>query len=85
MLCVSEPLSVLMLAAGAVAVLLPVKQSADFMQRWLGDATLQKSVQAVLVDDTGRHNIDGQIDSAGEGCLGHSIHSPNHWASHDVC
>jgi hypothetical protein len=50
-----ELLSVLALTVGAVAVLLPVKQSADFMQRWLGDVTLQKSVQAVLVDDTGTH------------------------------
>jgi hypothetical protein len=44
---------VLALAAGAVAVLLPVKQSADFLQQWLGDETLQKSVKAVLVDNTG--------------------------------
>lgn len=34
-------------------MLLPVRQSADFVQRWLADTTLQQRVQAVLVDDTG--------------------------------
>lgn len=44
---------ILPLAAGAVVVLLPVKQSADFVQHWLADTLLQQHVQGVLVDDSG--------------------------------
>lgn len=40
------------LSARRVAVLLPVRQSADFVQHWLADSGLQQRVQAVLIDDT---------------------------------
>lgn len=42
--------------AGRIVVLLPVKHSTDFFQRWLSDPGLQQVVQGVLVDDSGEQS-----------------------------
>lgn len=61
-------------SAGDVVVLLPVKQSVDFMQKLQSNNAWQERIKGVLVDDTGDtlwfclHNTDKMSVSQGGTC-----------------